>query len=88
MTRKTMLGARILPVKRHAAPVAKPKLIVPVSKKPEEKSQEAVADGKLFVPDEAAKKAMREALDQAGPKEYAAGGQITADDLIIEERKL
>jgi hypothetical protein len=56
-----------------------------------EKSREAAAKGEVYIPDEEAKKAMREALQQSMPEKpegFADGGQITSDDLIIEERAL
>jgi len=55
------------------------------------KSKEAVAKGEVYIPDEETKRIMQEALKPGMPEKpegFADGGQITSDDLIIEERAL
>jgi len=55
------------------------------------KSKEAAAKGEVYIPDEETKRIMQEALKPGMPEKpegFADGGQITSDDLIIEERAL
>ena len=54
-----------------------------------EQAKEAASKGELFLPDEEVKRMQRELLQGVKkPEELAVGGQITSDDLILEERPL
>lgn len=54
-----------------------------------EQAKEAASKGELFLPDEEVKRMQRELLQGVKkPEEFAVGGQITSDDLILEERPL
>jgi len=54
-----------------------------------EQAKEAASKGELFLPDEEVKRMQRELLQGVKkPEELAEGGQITSDDLILEERPL
>jgi hypothetical protein len=54
-----------------------------------EKAKDAASKGELFISDEDIRRMQRELLQgMKKPEELAGGGQITSDDLIIEERSL
>ena len=84
------------PVKRAAGGIASiphkvMRAFVEAGKKAKlpEQAKEAASKGELFLPEEETRRMQRELLQgMKKPEELAGGGQITSDDLILEERAL